>query len=966
MSVNSLESLLSHMNGVSVCHGWGAIAVFGRAQLNRLLETQYLAWLNESRQLPPLSGEFDVTDDGTESVTLDSLVLGKPVLSFESASLNSHRVTLTMNIIAGTYSAMSRPVLGVPGLMSSFSISEDLGFKVEMKIDLDQLEGEVDKKGRITLDLASDPEMTCNLGSLPGVQKKIGAFIQGLLAVQPVDKRTFELGLFNFSGYNPLSPTGYYLSTQKAPGAENPLAPNHGDGAVVVFIRLKVSDENGSIPGEGSGFPYLIPDDQVDGEDLYSASLVLNHDWIDLLNETQLDVLKNLLFPGENVFIESTDGKHEPHDFLVLGNIKPTPESMTIEPPFISLRGEKTQQFTARAGDGSVINDVQWSVSNPISPLSVGTITQEGGVYTSLSQSKMGKEQLPTVVTAGYSMEDRKRISSALVLSVFESMSISPRVCTSGIGTGATPIQLSATTLSGGDLVWPTLTPAEGLLTVMDNNHAVYKPPISLAEPLVVQKIRVLDKSTRETIEATIVLLKSQQTLAIDPPFVPSISLSETVQLRADWEWPEDCVWSVIGEGEVSQEGVFTPPAQMTSLFTVVKCTAPRGRSGYSIIQLSERQEAEPRWSELDEFSIIANGGQDQCYSNGLQQIPVIITIKTKSINMGGEEIYIPVSDVELSTLRLVDKLTGAEVPFTRLAQEGIEYDSGIQWAVNKKRNRFKYYSPAGIGQTPALAPPVAKNNGVRFREFYIHLATAESRTFFARFQAADGSTHNSTDNSNENYEITVKGIRPTPPTIRDYEFVRDRAFQDSAGHDEPGNPEPDYFSYYLKSTDYWRLSYRRQGIYPVGFATLLIEKNISTIQWESELLDEMFFSYTGYAFRPANYDNSDSLAPDGLSFDLYFWRLTRGYAKTLKTSFEGDKQPAPGELIVSLHRTDDMKYWHDGMANGDEHKFYRKLLDLGVIFVLLDEDGNRHKVKISFEASSRTDSRNILILSLV
>lgn len=735
---------------------------------------------------------------------------------------------------------------------------------------------------------------------------------------------------------------------------------------MVVFIRLKISDKNGGIPGEGSGFPYLIPDDQEHGEDLYSASLVLNHDWVDLLDETQLDVLKNLLFPGENVFIESTDGRYEPHDLLVLGNIKSTPESMTIEPPFISLRGEKTQQFTARAGDGSVINNVQWSVSNPISPLSVGTITPADGMYTSLSQSKMGKEQLPTVVTARYSMAGRERISSALVLSVFESMSISPRVCASGIGAGATPIQLSATTLSGGELVWPTLTPEEGVLTIMDNNHAVYQPPMSLAEPLVVQKIRVQDKSTHEAIEATIVLLISQQTLAIDPPFVPSISLSETVQLRADWEYPEDCVWSVIGEGEVSEAGVFTPPAQITSLFSVVKCDVPPRRSGYSIIQLSERQEEEPRWSELAEFSIIANGGQDQCYSNGLQQIPVIITIETKPIMIGGENVYIPVSDVELSTLRLVDKLTNADVPFTRLAQEGIEYDSDIQWAVNKKRNRFKYYSPAAIGQTPALAPPVAKNNGVRFREFYIHLATAESRTFFARFQAADGSTHNSTDNLIENYEITVKGIRPIPPTIRDYEFTRERAFQDSAGHDEPGNPEPDYFSYYRQSTDYWRLSYRRLGTYSVGFATLLSEKNISTIQWESELLDEMFFSYTGHAFRPANYENSDSLAPDGLSFDPYFWGLTRGYKKTLKTSFEGDKQPAPGELIVSLHRTDDMKYWHDSMANDDEHKFYRELLDPGIIFVLLDEEGNRHKVKISFEASSLADSRNKLILSLV
>lgn len=365
MSGHSLQSLLERMKGGSVVLGWGAIAAFGRTQLNRLLEEQYLAWLAESRFIPPMSGQFFVTVDNTESVTLDSLLLGKPVLSFASASLSRSRVTLTMNLIGGTYTAMSYPVTGVPRLLSTFSIAEDMGFKIEMQVDLDQIEGEVDKRGRVTLDLAGDPKLKCNLGSLPGVQKKVAEFIQAYLAALPDDRRLFELGLFDFSGYNPLSPTGFYIRTQKAPGSDEPGATNQGDGAVLVFIKLKARDEDGEMPTNGSNFPYLIPDDQAAGRALYSASLVVNQQWIDLVDETQLDVLKNLLFPGENIFIETLGGRHTPSDMLVLGNIKPASDHVAIEPPFINLRGGKTQQFTARKSDGSIVR-ADWSVRNPL------------------------------------------------------------------------------------------------------------------------------------------------------------------------------------------------------------------------------------------------------------------------------------------------------------------------------------------------------------------------------------------------------------------------------------------------------------------------------------------------------------------------------------------------------------------------------------------------------------------------
>ncbi|MNF76700.1 hypothetical protein D3C84_588220 [compost metagenome] len=135
MSINSLESLLNQMKGRSITHGWGAVVALGRAQLNRLLEEQYLGWLTSGRFIPPIKGEV-FSNGGTESMRLDGLLLGRPVLSFGSASLDHSIVTLSMNIVAGTYTAMSLPRNGAARLLTSFSITEGMGYKVEMKVGL--------------------------------------------------------------------------------------------------------------------------------------------------------------------------------------------------------------------------------------------------------------------------------------------------------------------------------------------------------------------------------------------------------------------------------------------------------------------------------------------------------------------------------------------------------------------------------------------------------------------------------------------------------------------------------------------------------------------------------------------------------------------------------------------------------------------------------------------------------------
>jgi hypothetical protein len=336
-----------------------------------------------------------------------------------------------------------------------------------------------------------------------------------------------------------------------------------------------------------------------------------------------------------------------------------------------------------------------------------------------------------------------------------------------------------------------------------------------------------------------------------------------------------------------------------------------------------------------------------------------------------GENVYIPVSDLELSTLKLVNSEGNIVLDFIDAGQEGIEYGSGTKWAVSKTKNRFREYasSPVATTATPELAAldSTSSKEGVRTVRFYIHLAEEGTRTFYAQFQSPLG-WHKSNDTNEDDNEVTVQGVR-IPALIKEhYRFEPVRVWVDGDGYDQetqPGDPyypEPDIFSYHRQTVDYWSLNYLRLNQVPIGFATLSFEKNTTTFQWESELLEEEFGSYTGHAFNPARYEHADTPAPQRLEFDGAFM-LFRHETKAWTPS-PLIKNVSPGQLVISLHRTDDMNYWYDGMASGNKYKFYRKMMDDPLLIMLMDEEGNRHKLAVSFKDKSLARSRNELMLT--
>lgn len=468
---NSRNELLNQMAGGSVTYGWGAICVFNRARLNYLLQQQFVAGFNELSFLPAFSGRVYLTEEKTAWADLDSIFLTKPLLSFETASLDNSRARLTFFIASGSYT-LSQDAVGMPPvLLSSFKLSEQQGFTLTIDINLSLVVGEVDKRGRVILDISDGLNFSCNLVNEEYGQKLIGKLLEAQFKALPAHKRVFNLGMLDFNGYSPLTPTRFYIRTQAAPGAKNVKASNYGEGGVVVLIRVKGNTGDGVFPSESSGFPYLIPDDRdALGHDLYSASVVVSREFIQDVKPGSLTLLSSLLFPGENVFVENS--RHSPYDLVAFGNIDPTLTSITLDPLFSVIKAGSDLRFNVVQA-GKMINavDVNWSVRSINTIQSAGGIVQ--GVYKSVTLERLGRESVRNVVTASYTdpSTNIKHSASALVLVTYEGMVIAPQASVSS--PRGEPITLKVSTVTGGVLRGSLLDPTLGSL-VFNVDTAIY------------------------------------------------------------------------------------------------------------------------------------------------------------------------------------------------------------------------------------------------------------------------------------------------------------------------------------------------------------------------------------------------------------------------------------------------------------------------------------------------------------
>jgi hypothetical protein len=967
---NSVKDLLELMAQGTVTQGWGAVCAFSRNRLNRLLEQQYIDRFQRMTFMPALLGDAPLDDVLIKTATLAKIELGPPLLSFNSASLKNPTASVTMNIVGGQFSTRNRGVGIDEPLASSFIITEQMGYKLELDVDLSVVLGEIDRQGKVTLDLSCGVSFRCNLAGEDVHQPEnvhLASFFQKQFENLPPDRSVFELGMLGLKGYNALTPRSFRVATQPAPGAKVRGAKNFGDGAVVVFIQLRVNPEPGNFPPEGY-FPYLIPDGNPEQ---YSASVVVSQDLLGHVEDDRLEVLSNLLFPGAHAFQETE--RYTPRDLAVFGAINPSQTSFAVAPLFNTIKAGESQQFVLHDWQGDVIEAQDWQAVSLQShlPQGEGIITPDG-YYTAASPTDIGHDSLNVIITATYRSENTTYSASAMLLVVFDGMQLSPRVITSHGGKLAQPVALRASILAGSAPDWAPLGPQYGELIEVGTG-AVFTPDARAGKKsLLVQQIEASGSVKKS---ASVLLINGQQMSRVEPAHVPLLAKSEGMQLVDDNTLLQNLArrWKVLGGGgKVNSAGCFTAPSDSTGSSSIVSCEVVHNgvvfSSGYSVIELSELKE-EQSWSTLSLFQVKVPGGFEggsmgSLYPNGYQQLKVHIRTETQLV----DDIHISLSPKELASMRLVNNYDYQNIPEVNAVLDGIPEVDDQPWRVAKVLNRFELAMQQPTTQQASLKLLSFKaraQNGVTDQDFYLHSRAIpnDSLNVHATFQAqATGQWPVSTDIAGNDGLIVVTPIRIPYFGDEDYEFTVARAHGEGGTptvDPPPENAADDPFDFHFLTGDYWTLGFRpRSTEISVPFETLeflpddemdpFMSTNSSTILWESEQLNEKYFSWTGYIFH-------DPLAKENtcdIQFDPAVKQIVKNPA--LLKVLINDQKFTQGTLVISLHRHDEVPY----VPSSDPA---RLKLDKSLRVLLRDKQGNAHKRMISFLYPGQVGRRNRL-----
>lgn len=995
---NSMLEVLARMWGKSVTLGWGAVAIYSRERLNRLLHQQYLDRLGGPRDLPLLTLELstgtreatggqpelvsnapsltsvsakrvsdsrvhlsldidagaavqnDRASAPSTAISLTGIELGTPLLSFSTASVTNSRARLTMSIIAGTCSSINRDD---SKLFSVFNFSEAMDFRVEIDVDLAMVTGSVDRKGRVTLDLAKGSSFRCNLfADNPALNAQLTASLAKWFKGLPARCSLFELGVIDLDGYGPLTPTGFILRTQAAPGAKVRSAINYGDGAVLVFIRVRADGRDGASPDQH--FPYLLPDGD------YSATLVISDHLLGHASEIDLVLLNSILFPASHEFIERE--RATPCDLAVFGNINPLRTTMTVQPSGRVIHAGEQVQFKLYDGTGREQRASRWSITGLTNHTAAaqGDITAKG-LYSAPDVDHIGHESLTVLVTAEFDQGGETYIASARVQVAYERLQLMPRVVS--FAPNQREIHLSAWETGGsGTIDWRLLGAEQGDLGVVDGHSAVFVPfADTTLRPLAVQQIQAKDS---EEGTAALVMVNAQQLLALEPRFVPrlqsqaSVKLAETSGMLSTL--PKR--WRIMaGKGAINQSGQFTASDNAQTQNSVVLCEVLKDgvvyATDYSVVQQSQLQQ-EPTWKSLKVHNIKVKGGANlgttgALFPNGFQQLQIEVTVDTAEV----DEKHYPLSIKELNSIRIFESAARQELPDLEDA-EGIE-TAQLRWATRKRRNRF---DPAITGNLLSSLP-ATKSDTEQTSTFYLHtLGTAgEIPTFYSGLQSDSNQWFysNSTSDTNSKIEVTAKPL----PDFTDDDLYSFKGYRVDGGgnyYELPDLPGHDDFYLFPRTVDYWKLKYKLSAFMTCEFVPSGLEilppdvdgkLNVSTLSWENNHRNEQGVSFTGWIFYARTEEGTQP--PTHVVFDD---ALQNQLPSSIDLEIPVDSKEFEVEtLIITNHRRDDVS-WIDSKKNDAIATLSREMA-----VRLRDRNGNLHQRKISFLPESIVGHRNHL-----
>ncbi|MCI3945049.1 imidazole glycerol phosphate synthase [Pseudomonas syringae] len=953
---NSLKGILRRARAGTVTQGWGAIVAISRSDLNRHIEQQYIERYPRLAFLPLFTGDIGLDEHQVDTLRLTGIELGVPTLSFQATSSRDTSVLVIMNIVAGRYSGLHQPAGSATTVSTSFRIAEPMGFRLTMTAHLVS-----DDSGHVTFDLAKSTGFHCNLAGLDeGVNQLLADFFARQFSQIAIHRSLFSLVPAVLGQYQAQLAQGFRMLTRSAPGARSPKAKNFGDGALLLFMKLRGSAAEGRFPPTRD-FVYPIP--TVPGSDnqgKYGTVVMLSHEM--LLGRQRVSLPDSIKFAAGDTFQASE--QHALHDRLVFGSMLTTPFS--VAPRLSTIQAGQSQRFMLHNPQGQEVPVLSWKAFSLQShrPDGHGSISATG-VYTAPDPALMGHDALRVVITATYEASGEAVTASALLSVVYESMELAPRVTVvAGGGAALQSVSLRASALDGSPIDWGLLGNEYGELSEVEGG-ALFVPDEKRSgkRALITQQI---EAQGSESGIATVLIVNGQQMLRIEPAFVPRARRSVPVQLQDDSALLAGLArrWKVVGgAGSVDQQGRFMPPDDPVVTSSVVSCEVIHNgvvlACGYSVIELSEVID-EPRWKELSLFTVTVPGGpvqnsQGSLYPNGYQQLRLQVKTQTMPVN----NVEYDLSAIELASMRLVDNETHQNLESVSPILEGIPEKGGQAWQTRLEHNRFELASPGAVATDADLNIP-----NIISQNFYLHsraLVNFEG-VFYATFQDEENKWWTSLDLDDINSKVSITPRRLPVFDTANYTFVPTRVW---GGGSNP-TPEPpaegaadDTFDFHPRTIDYWTLSVRNPETQQwVGFETMTFlsaQEDVpvtSIILWEAELVDEIMFSWTGYIFD----DSANTADAEKIRFDEGVRYI--GIAPEL-LDFNVDKSVfEKGKLVISLHRSDDVVFVDPEVPE-------RKRLSGSLAVLLIDHQGNTHKRKISFLPDSIVGRRNRLMHTL-
>ncbi|MFV3292586.1 hypothetical protein ACNFBR_28155 [Pseudomonas sp. NY11955] len=933
-------------------HDWGAIVAIDGAQINSMLEQQFLAAFDDQRFILPVEDSFALDESQTEFLTLSNVVLGPPRLSFEGASMANANAKVTLPILTGSVVSSLHYTGRPPRLNYSMNLHEHMGYQLSMTVTLQVQMTDVSSQGRLTLNLAESGVASCNLGLTGPAALLIGGRIKSKILEQSSYRRNTVAATLDFSDFGPLCPVGFTLRTQAHPEGQSKDSPHAGEGAVVLFCRLKVGAQDGTLPANPATFPYLIPDDtRVDGVRKFNTTVVLNQDLKGLFTKYQPGMLGQLRMP--NAQEVGVLEEYDPLDRVLFGSIDPTAGTFNVEPLRSQMQAGQQRQFELNGGT-TAFDAAEQSWGAELMQFSTGSkdITQSGS-YTSQPKNFRQAQQV-VVVSNRFQTPQGEQVRNALIVESVKALELSPRVATWSEGERA--ITLSSSD-SSATIDIAQGEPELGKLTRLGGGVVMFEPYTPEAPiPEVLMQHIVASTSSDKSAEAVVVIFAYPATLTLEPNYVSEIDAAVPIQFALakqrvtlkdgqSLSLPDPATttrWAVFGDGSIDQNGLYTPPATSSSVAAVVMAEVNGEPTGYAVIELAEKSTTPPVWRSLKRFELQVRGTHE-CLANGMQQVEVLVSIETEKVG----DLAIPLSPTEMATLKFYYDESKLQLPFVEAGDDGVEPGPDVaEWYVNLARNPFK---PRG---TPTVLSEVKEDDATKHKRFYFQSTTPGNPKIFAKFTKDGGGEFDSRDKQGT---LMLQSLTVPHFPVSEYSITPERMFH---------NPPPpigseDLFSFSDETIDYWTLSCTHLGV-PVLFLICKLSA-ASAVRWESEQVKETYFSYLSYAFNPPGEPVPTQLTIDGCLLAMAEELKYEG----LKADFIDNRVPGKGELMICLHRVPDMPYWHDKMAKGSVQKMYRAVLDRGLEAQLYDQEGNLHRLRVNFPGRTVLDSRNALVLNI-